>query len=99
MCCRIDELKNKQVVCVKNGSVLGYISDIELDTDTGALLSIIILGKPRLMGFMVREEDIIIPWKDIKVIGDDTILVDFDCPKECKKTNNSNFLDSLFRHK
>jgi len=75
MCCRIDELKNKQVVCVKNGSVLGYISDIELDTDTGALLSIIIFGKPRLMGFMGREDDIIIPWKDIKVIGDETVLV------------------------
>ena len=75
MACRIDELKNKQVVCVKDGCVLGYISDVELDVETGELVSVIILGKPRLFGFLGREEDIVISWKDIKVIGDDTVLV------------------------
>lgn len=34
MICRIDELKNKQVVCVDSGDLLGYVSDIELDTET-----------------------------------------------------------------
>lgn len=75
MGCRIDELKNKQVVCVKDGCVLGYISDVELDVETGELISIIIFGKPRLFGFLGREEDIVIAWKDIKVIGNETVLV------------------------
>ncbi len=75
MCCRIDELKNKQVVCVKSGCVLGFVSDVELDTKTGSLCSIVILGKSRLFGFMGREEDIVIPWQDIEVIGDETVLV------------------------
>ena len=78
MGCRIDELKNKQVVCVKDGRVLGYISDIELDVETGELISIIIFGKPRLFGFLGRDEDIIISWKDIKVIGNETVLVSTD---------------------
>ena len=78
MCCRIDELKNKQVVCVKDGCVLGYVSDIELDTETGSLVSIIIFGKSRLFGFLGSHEDIVIPWKDIKVIGDETVLVSTD---------------------
>lgn len=78
MNCRIDELKNKQVVCVKDGCVLGYVSDIELDTDSGNLTAIIIFGKPKALGFFGREEDIIIPWKDIKVIGRETILVTTD---------------------
>lgn len=78
MNCRIDELKNKQVVCVKDGCVLGYISDVELDTETGELVSLIIYGKPRLFGFLGREEDIVIPWRDIKVIGNETVLVSMD---------------------
>ena len=78
MTCRIDELKNKQVVCVKDGSVLGYISDIDLNTETGSLVAIIIYGKPRLLGVLGREEDIVIPWSEIEVIGDETVLVHTD---------------------
>jgi len=84
MCCRIDELKNKQVVCMKNGCVLGYISDVELDIKTGSLCSIVIFGKSRLLGFIGREEDIVIPWQDIEVIGDETVLVSTD-PSEFYK--------------
>ena len=75
MNCRIDELRNKQVVCVKDGGVLGFVSDIELDTASGRLTSIIIFGRLRFFGLLGREEDIIIPWEDIEVIGNETILV------------------------
>ena len=75
MICRIDELKNKQVVCIKDGRVLGYISDIELDTDNGSLTSLIIYGRPKALGLIGREDDIIIRCRDIQLIGDDTILV------------------------
>ena len=80
MFCRIDELKNKQVVCVKDGCVLGFVSDIEMNTETGALTSIIIFGKMRFFGFFGREDDIVIPWEDIKVIGNETILVNTEPP-------------------
>lgn len=78
MNCRIDEIRNKQVVCVKDGCVLGYVSDVELDTSSGELTALIIFGKPRAMGLFGREEDIVIPWKEIKVIGRETILVSTD---------------------
>ena len=80
MFCRIDDLKNKQVVCVKDGCVLGFVSDIEMNTETGALTSIIIFGKMRFFGFFGREDDIVIPWEDIKVIGNETILVNTEPP-------------------
>lgn len=80
MLCRIDELKNKQVVCVKDGCVLGFISDIEMDTQSGALTSIIIFGRFKFLGLLGREEDIIIPWDDIKVIGKETVLVSTEPP-------------------
>ncbi len=75
MICRIDELRNKQVVCIKDGRVLGYISDIELDTEKGTLTSLIIYGRPKALGLIGREEDIIIPFENIEVIGPETVLV------------------------
>jgi len=82
MTVRIDELKNKQVVCVSDGFVLGYIGDIELDTQNGRLISLIIFGNLRLLGLLGREKDIVIPFEDIAVIGEETVLVN---------TNSQNF--------
>ena len=75
MCCRIADLRNKQVVCVKNGCVLGYVSDVDIDTADGSIKAIVIFGRPRLFGLLGREDDIVIPWIDIEVIGQETILV------------------------
>lgn len=80
MLCRIDDLRNKQVVCVKDGCVLGFISDIEMDTLNGNLTSVIIFGKLRFFGLFGREDDIVIPWSDIEVIGNETVLVNTEPP-------------------
>lgn len=78
MTCRIAELRNKQVVCVKNGCVLGYISDVEINTADGRLEAIVIFGRLRFFGLLGREDDIIIPWHEIEVIGRETVLVNTD---------------------
>ena len=80
MTCRIADLRNKQVVCVKDGGVLGFVSDIELDTGSGRLVSIIIFGRLRFFGLLGKYEDIVIPWVDIEVIGQETILVKNNSP-------------------
>lgn len=76
MYCKIGEIKDKQVVSVKDGSLLGYVSDVELDVQNGKLVSIILPGKFKGFGLLGREEDICVPWENIKVIGNDTILVE-----------------------
>ncbi len=78
---RIDELKDKQVVCVKNGCIMGNVSDIEFDADSGQLTAIVIFGKNHFMGLFGKENDIVIPWNEIEVIGDETILVNCDMLK------------------
>ena len=80
MCCRIIELKNKEVICVRDGTRLGYVSDVEIDTCSGKLVSIVIYGRPRFFGLLGKEDDITIEWDCIEVIGDDTILVSFEPP-------------------
>ena len=75
MICKIDEMRAKQVVCTKTGTVLGFISDIEFDTESGQLTSLVIFGKSKLLGLFGHEDDIVIPWSDIEVIGEETVLV------------------------
>lgn len=78
MGCRIADLKNKQVVCIKDACVLGYVYDVEFSTENGTLTSIIIPGRPRFFGLFGHEEDIVIPWCEIEVIGQETVLVSAD---------------------
>lgn len=78
MNCRIADLRNKQVVCLKNGCVLGFITDVELNTESGQLDAIVIGGRLRVMGLLGKEDDIVIPWREIDVIGRETVLVTTD---------------------
>lgn len=97
MNCRIAELKNKQVVCVKNGCVLGYVFDIEFNTADGSLTAIVIPGRPRLLGLFGHEEDIVIPWSEIEVIGQETVLVSAD-PLQYGKSGKSDFFNAIRRN-
>ena len=75
MFCRITELHNKEVINVCDGTRLGCVDDVEVDTCTAQLVSIVLHGRPKMMGLMGCEEDTVIPWKEIEVIGEDTVLV------------------------
>ena len=71
-------MRNREVINVNDGRRLGSVCDVEIDTCSGKLASIIIYGKPKLFGFLDREEDLVIPWEDIQVFGEETILVTCD---------------------
>lgn len=88
MNCRIVELKDKQVICIKDGTVLGYVGDIEVDTACGKLVSVVIFGHSRFFGIAGREDDFVIPWEDIEVIGEDSILVKCEPPRYSKRTRS-----------
>ncbi|MBQ6568717.1 MAG: YlmC/YmxH family sporulation protein [Clostridia bacterium] len=81
MHCKISDLKNKDVVCVKDGVRLGYVGDACIDTCTAQVLSIIVYGKCKYFGLFGREDETVINWCDIEIIGQDTILVNCDCAK------------------
>ncbi len=76
MICSINELKTKEVINVSTGARLGFVTDVELDLDTGKLTAIVVPGAYKMMGFLGREEDIIIKWENIKKIGDDIIIIE-----------------------
>ena len=83
-------MHDKEVINVCDGTRLGCVDDVEVDTCTAQLVSIVIHGRPKCMGFMGHEDDIIIGWKEIEVIGEQTILVNHPLPPQCATTRRKN---------
>ena len=97
MCSTLSDMKCKEIVNIRDGACLGCVNDLEIDTDCAAICALIVYGRPKCFGLLGHEENIRIPWKCIKIIGQDTILVecDFCCPR--KKLKKNSFLDFLER--
>ncbi|MBR4621928.1 MAG: YlmC/YmxH family sporulation protein [Ruminococcus sp.] len=88
MVCSFSQLRNKEVVNVKTGEKIGYIDDIEIDTGTGKVSAFIIFGRARAFGLIGRDEDIVIRFSDIELVGEDTVLVDTKEGAVCIKTRS-----------
>lgn len=91
MRCRVVDMRNKEVINVKTGVRLGCVSDVEIDTKDAKLLAIVIYGRLRWCGLLGREDDIIIRWEDIEIIGEDTILVKHNVGAKRKKRRFQEF--------
>ncbi|WP_040204877.1 YlmC/YmxH family sporulation protein [Neobacillus jeddahensis] len=72
---KISEFQIKDVVNVSDGKRLGNIGDIEINLSTGKIEAVVISGNGRVLGFFGKDEEIVIPWKNIIKIGQDVILV------------------------
>ena len=98
MVCKLEDLKNKSVVNIKNGVNLGFVDDISFDTYSAQVLSLVIYGRKRFFGIFGREEDILIPWDNIKIIGDDVVLVNVESlPYFKSKFKKKSFLQNMFK--
>ena len=82
---RICEFRNKQVINVSDCKVLGFVADIDFDTCSGCILTIIVPGPAKFCGLLGHEIEYVIPFKCVKCIGPDVILVDVDIEKIAKK--------------
>ena len=86
MVCSFSSLRNKEVVNVRTGEKIGFIDDLELDSVSGRIVSLIIYGRSRAFGLMGRDEDIVVRCSDIDLIGEDTVLVRFEKDAICIKS-------------
>nr|WP_070110706.1 YlmC/YmxH family sporulation protein [Clostridium acetireducens] len=70
----IQSLKTMEIIDLNSGSKVGYIKDFKIDCNDYSILSIIIpSGKVSIFG---KNNDIEIPWENVKKIGVDVILID-----------------------
>ena len=99
MIARITDMHDKEVINICDGTRLGFVDDLEVDTCTAQITALVICGRRRWFGVFGKEPDIVIQWKDIEVIGDETILVNFSCPtcENRSPSRGSHILGGLFR--
>ena len=99
MIARITDMHDKEVINISDGNRLGFVDDVEVDTCTAQIVALVICGKSKLFGILGREPDIVIHWKQIEVIGEETILVNFNCPPadSCPPKKGPQILGGLFR--
>ena len=99
MLARISDMHEKEVINISDGKRLGYVDDLEIDTCTAQITALIISGCNHLFGLFGKGTDIVIQWKDIEVVGEETILVNFSCPSDSCKTSPKvgSILGGLFK--
>ena len=73
---KASDLTEKEVVSITDGKKIGMITDLEVDLEKGKINAIIIPEGRRLMGLFNRELEYEISWNQIKVIGEDVILIE-----------------------
>ena len=78
------ELKGKTVINDTDCCILGFVVDIDFDPSSGCILALIVPGPARLCGLLGRDYEYVIPFKCIRTIGPDIILVSI-CPDKVKQ--------------
>lgn len=75
---KISDLRSREIVNIVDGRRLGLIKDIDIDLEEGRITAIILpgAGGGRFLGFLGKEEEIVVPWEKIVKIGLDVILVE-----------------------
>lgn len=71
------DFKRKEVINIKDAKRLGYVQDVTADFKTGTITNIIVPGNTKFLNFFSTNNELVIPWESIKIIGDDIILVEF----------------------
>lgn len=77
---RLSHLAGKEVINLSDGARLGIIDECELtfDAKTGRIQTLLVPNRNALFNFFNENKTATIPWKAIKRIGDEIIIVDLN---------------------
>ena len=70
------DFKQKEVVSLNEGKILGFVVDVQADFITGEINSIIVAKTGKIFGNIMGKNNLTIPWEKIKKICEDVILVE-----------------------
>lgn len=73
---KLSELSVKDVIRDEDGTKLGKIEDITIDTATGRVISLHVNNGFKIRGLFTSTDVIDIPWNKIVKIGSDVIIVE-----------------------
>ncbi|NLX60969.1 MAG: YlmC/YmxH family sporulation protein [Tissierellia bacterium] len=72
----LSEMKEKEVINIRNGERLGFIYDFEIDLENGKVVAALVPSYGKVLSIFSKARDLYIPWQNIYKIGQDIILVD-----------------------
>lgn len=74
---RYSEFSGKEIIDLDNGERMGMLgqSDLVIHSETGKIDSIILPGNS-FLGWGKKKSDVMIPWKAIRKVGPDMIIVE-----------------------
>lgn len=77
---QFSELVGKEIVNISTGERLGVVGeyDLILDEGTGEILALIIPPERSFFGFRKSESVLEVSWKNVKKVGSDMIIIDYD---------------------
>ncbi len=75
---RLSSFSKKEIVNVKDGRRLGFLSDAEVDLLTGRVEAIVISVPAKILPMGSNCRELVIPYDKIKKIGEDIILVNIE---------------------
>lgn len=78
---RVSDIMDKEIINVKNGKRMGFITDIDIDINEGRVLSFSTTGDGGGVFFSRGIDMDVIFWNDILKIGCDTIIVNIGSEK------------------
>ncbi len=91
MVTRFFDLKYKEVINICTGQRLGFVSDVEVDMESGKITALVVPGPTRFLGLLGKEDDFVLPWECISRISDDIILIDVPPEGRVKRERRPSF--------
>lgn len=70
------DFKQKEVISLSDGKILGFVVDVQANFQNGEINSIIVAKTGKFLSGIVGKNNLTIPWNKITKIGEDVILVD-----------------------
>lgn len=70
------DFRQKEVINIKDGKMLGFVVDVDAELNAGAIKSIVVAQVGKVLKSLGGKNNITIPWSNVKLIGEDVILVE-----------------------
>lgn len=70
------DFRQKEVVNVNDGKILGFVIDVDAELSSGNIKSIVVAKIGKVLKSLSGKNNVVIDWEKVKLIGEDVILVD-----------------------
>lgn len=83
----LSQLRQMEIIDIREGRRLGFISDIIFNEDFTKIDSLVMPISSGIFSFFKKKEELQIKWSQIKTIGIDIILIDTSTKNETMENN------------